>query len=253
MTTLADAPPREEISLFGSLKQGWIKLPRSIVQNVGPAAQTLGGILNISKRETFVAAGKIAKEARVKVSTCRKHLVTLNGKGWIENAGRERTRSGIPRRTCTIKVTTKTKAALNEYGILPWWVCCYIKSVGCLPWSAKALLSIIMARLAALRKTVEDQEGETNDDDFWGSLDNMGGEDRFRFSLHCLEHVTGLHRESIVDAKRRLASLKIVHWFDGDDRGQLLVPNTRFRVVVTPASEKGRVFLEFKEGSETGQ
>lgn len=262
MTTLTDAPPREEISLLASLKGEWLKLPLSIMRDVGrtqsmkrgvgPATQTLGGILNISKRETFVSASKIAARARLPVATVRKHLVTLHEHGWIQNVGRERTRAGIPRRTCTIKVTTKTKATLNEYGILPWWSCCFVKNVGRLPWSAKAVLSVIMARFAALTKAIEDHEGTRPDDDeFWGSLANFGGEDRFRFSLDRLERETGLHRESIVDAKQLLAKLGIVKW-QATNSGDVLFPREAFRVVVTPASE-GHCYIAFSRGSETGQ
>jgi hypothetical protein len=246
-------PTREEISLLGSLKQEWIKLPLSIMRDIGPAAQTLGGILNVTKKETFVAATKIAARARLPVATVRKHLVTLDAHGWIQNAGRERTRAGIPRRTCTIKVTSKTKATLHEYSILPWWSCCPIKSIGRLPWSAKALLSVIMARLAAFKKTMEVQDGiEPDDDDFWGGMDNLGGEVRFQFSLDRLARETGLHRESVVDAKRLLCKLGIIKW-SPTDTADVLMPREAFRVVVTPASEPGRVFIAFSRGSESGQ
>jgi hypothetical protein len=252
VVTLTDAPRRKEISLLASLNDEWLKLPLSIVRDVGPAAQTLGGILNISKKETFVSATKISERAWMPLSTARKHLVKLDAHGWIENAGRERTRAGIPRRTCTIKITTKTKAALHEYGILPWWSCCYIKGVGCLPWSAKVLLSVIMARLAAFKKTVELQDGsEPSDDDFWGGMDNLGGKDRFHFSLDRIERETGLHRESIVDAKYRLFQLGIIK-LTATDTADVLFPREAFRVVLTPASE-GKVFLAFSRGSDSGQ
>ena len=65
MTTLADVPTREEISLLASLTGEWLKLPLSIVRDVGPATQTLGGILKISNRETFVSASKVAERARL--------------------------------------------------------------------------------------------------------------------------------------------------------------------------------------------
>lgn len=246
MTTVVDAPAREEISLLESLNGEWLKLPLSIMRDAGPAAQTLGGLLNITKNETFVSVSKIAERARLPVATVRKHLVTLDVRGWIENSGRERTRAGIPRRTCTMKVTSKTKAALNEYGILPWWACCSIKGIGRLPWSAKAVLSIVMARLAALKKAIEDQEGETNNDDFWGSLDNMGGEDRFRFSLDHLQKETGLSRPAIVDAKQKLAKLRMIEW-RASVTSDVLMPCERFRVRLTPVSP-GRVFIEFAGG-----
>ena len=112
-----------------------------------------------------------------------------------------------------------------------------------------------MSRLAAMKKAVEElgcgREDEP-EEDFWGYLANMGGEDRFRFSITRLERNTGLHRESIVDAKRRLAMLGIVNWISGDDGCDLLYPNPAFRISVTSLPE-GRCSLAFSEGAESGQ
>lgn len=145
--------------MLGSLKQEWIKLPLSIVRDVGPAAQTLGGLLRITNKETYIAVSKLAQRARLPVATVRKHLDKLHERGWIDNIGRGHTRAGRARRTCTIKVTTKTKAALNEYAILPWWSCCFISRIGRLPWSAKVVLSVLMARLAAFKAAIEREGG----------------------------------------------------------------------------------------------
>lgn len=241
------AHQREVISLLGSLNGEWIKLPLKIMQDVGPAVQTLGGLLKITNRETFVSAGKLAQRARLPVATVRKQLDTLHDHGLIDNVGRGHTRAGRARRTCTIKVTEQTKASLSDYAILPWWACCHVAGAGRLPWSAKALLSLLMSRLAVLRFAAQDSKGLPGDEDFWETVDV----DRFRFSLDRLERETGLHRETIVTAKRRLATLKIIEWFRGDD-ADLLVPNRAFRVLVTSAGED-RCRLAFKEGSESGQ
>lgn len=248
----SDDRAREEISLFDSLSGGWLKLALPVMRDVGPAAQTLGGILRQTTKETFVAAGAIAQKARLPLATLRKHLVTLHDHGWIANAGRERTRAGRPRRTCTVKLTPKAKSALADYSYLPWWACCSITRIGRLAWSTKAVLSVIMARLAAFKAAIERQEGYVPDeDDFWGVLENMGGEDRFRFSLDRLVNETGLHRETVVDAKQSLAKAGIIEWMSSDS-GDVLSPRSAFRVVVTPASE-GRCFIAFSRGSESGQ
>ena len=239
------------ISLLDSLDGKWLKLPLAVMRDAGPATQTLAGILKVTNRETFAATKKLALVARLPVATMRKHLATLDARGWIENAGRERTRRGAPRRTCTIKVTKQTIDALGEYGVLPWWACCSISKVGRLPWSAKAVLSIIMARLMALKKAATEHDSDCLDDDeLWGAMDNLGGDDRYRFSLDALQAKTGLSRESVVDAKRRLATHKIITWCSADDRtdggtpSQLLSPSPAFRVRITPAGE-GRCYVAF--------
>jgi hypothetical protein len=40
---------REEISLLQSLAGEWLKLPCAAMRDVGPAAQTLAGILKLTK------------------------------------------------------------------------------------------------------------------------------------------------------------------------------------------------------------
>lgn len=248
----------QRISLFDSLDGEWLKLPKAAMLDVGPAAQTLGAIMKISNRETYVCAAKIAGHARLPLLTVRKHIKTLDTAGWIKNDGRQPTRSGNLRRTATIKVTAKTRDAAYAFGFLPWWACCGIRKVGKLRWSTRAVLAIVMAKLAKLANTAEVQDNAVTGEEFEDFLETLGGRDRFRFGLDELHQATGLHRESIVDAKRSLHQLKIIRW-EGIPRGKKgtacerdwLIPNFGFRVVVTPASP-GRCFVEFQGGSENG-
>jgi len=243
----------QEISLLESLNCEWIKLPLAVMQDVGPAVQTLGGLLKVTNRETYTAVADIAERARLPVGTVRKHLVTLDTAGWIVNKGREHTRRGRPRRTCTLSISKKASGAIAPYSVLPWWACCSIRKAGKLPWSAKAILSVVLARLLSLKKAAED-EGNHLGDELIGAIENLGGDERFSFSLDWLQAQTGLHRESVVTAKWHLHRLGIVGWSGGADenggsRRDLLVPNWNFRVVVTPASE-GHIYISFDRGSE---
>jgi len=250
-TPTEDEEQVREISLIESLDEWWLKLPLTIMQHVGPAVQTLAGILAITNRETFVPVEDIAKRTRLPISTVRKHLRTLIGKGWVENLGRQRTRAGYRRRTVTIRLPKKTRDALEPYGILPWWACCSIRGVGRLPWCAKALLSVVLARLCSLKAAVEQQDGHGLEaDDVMGSIENMGGEDRFRFSLDRLARDTGLSRPAIIRGKRWLYRHRIAIWSGTKPtRGQdtamdVLAPSEDFRVRETPASP-GKVWLDF--------
>ena len=244
-------PPVRHISLIDSLAEEWLKLPFAVMREVGPAAQTLGGLLKHTNKETFVTAKDIAGKARLPLSTVRKHLVILHKHGWIENAGRERTRTGRARRTCTIKITQKTRDMMEPYACLPWWACCNISKVGRLPWSSKAVLSVVMARLMSLKAAAiesspdEDftrpakiadgarrslirepqlhtRPGATRkwlderDEELVGAIDNLGGDERFRFGLDELTRSTGLTRESVVSAKRWLKGRWLINWSGGD-------------------------------------
>jgi hypothetical protein len=261
-----DAGQPERITLVGSLdKDQWIKLPLAAMQTVGPAVQTLGGLLKVTNRETYICVADIASKARLPTATVRKHLRRLDEAGWIDNAGRQHTRRGAPRRTATIKITKQTIDHLEPYGMLPWWSCRKIsyvegrtKKVLRLPWCCRAVLSVWMARLCSLKSAAVAQQDAVTDEEYAGAIDNLGGDDRFRFSLRWLTEVTGLTRESVVFAKRFLNhKCGIVRWTgDKPQAGvttttDFLYPNWDFRVVSTPASE-GRCSLAFDRGSENG-
>jgi hypothetical protein len=217
----------------------------------------MGVLLKMTIRETYASVGTIAGSARLPVGTVKNHLLTLDQNGWIVNEGRQKTRRGFLRRTATLKITKQTIDATQPYGILPWWACCKIgnKKQFRLPWCAKAVLSILMGRLCSLKGAAE-RDGP--DDDLEGQIDNMGGDDRFRFGLSYLAGQTGLTRDSVVTAKQTLAKVGIVKWMGNrpkpgqDTNTHLLVPNYDFAVVVTPASA-GRCFLDFERGSKSGR
>ncbi len=260
---MSDTPPAvKRYTLLDSLDPAAekLKLPLPIMRDVGPAVQTLGGLLRMTNRETYCPVADIARSARVPVATCRKHLATLTDNGWIKNQGRQHTRRGAPRRTSTIIVTKQTTDALEPYGLLPWWACCSIRRVGRLPWCARAVLSVVLARLAALKSAVERQDGCGLDaDDLEVSIEAMGGDERFRFGLDWLTAQTGLTRESVISAKRWLNHRSgILDWMGDWTRPGVatttdyLIPMLTFQVVVAPAP-KGGVWLDFSRGSESGQ
>ena len=105
--------PQEEISLLDSLEGEWIKLLVAPMQDVGPAAQTLGGLLKITSSQTFRPVSDIAVAARVPARTVEKHLVTLHNAGWIINKKRQPLKNGWLRRTATIALTKKTLDAMR--------------------------------------------------------------------------------------------------------------------------------------------
>ena len=98
----------------------------------------------------------------------------------------------------------------------------------------------------AMTKVAELQYGG---DDVWGEIDNLGGAERFRFSLRLLQRITGLSRDAIINAKHELARRKIVELTavkgeKGCLEADILMPNPEFVVKVTPADE-GYCHVEF--------
>jgi hypothetical protein len=249
----------EEFGLWESLDREWLKLPLAVMRDVGPAVQTLAGLLELTDKETFWKTAKIAEKARVPIATVRKHLLTLDARGWIVRKGREHTRAGYLRRTATIHIPKATREKLTPYGVLPWWAC---RRGGRLPWSSRAVLSIVMGRTMSLKGAAQKAEDYSDPEELFGEVSNMGweGEGRFRFSRRYLTAQTGLTKNAIVAAKRRLRQLGIIDWTAGEDQENggtgcdLLMPNWDFRVVVTPAGE-GRCYINFREvegGVKTG-
>ncbi len=241
----------EEIDLWTSLEQEWIKMLLPAARDVGPASQTLGGLLAITNRETFSFRSSIAEKARLPLRTTAKHLDTLAARGWIVNAGRQRTRAGRLRKSATLKITKQTRAAMNDYALLPWWAACFVRHHGKMSWSARVVLSVLMSRLCSLKKVVEEDESGEDWGEDWGEAIQEYGEDRFRFSLKSLEKITGLAHHSLIAAKRQLHNAGIIKRFGQGDAGSstdLLLPNSDFAVVVSPA-ESGRCWLDFRGGA----
>jgi len=182
----------------------------------------------------------------------------LHEAGWIACNGRERTRGGHLRRTATIIIPKETRKQLSPYGVLPWWACGTIRRAGKLPWSTRAVLSVVMGRLLGFKAVVQRQD-DHDPADWLGEIDELVGLGRFGFSLRRLCSDTGLSRESAVAAKHHLTRLGIVGWQaqkreDGGDDQDLLIPNPAFRVVKT-ATGNGHCYLDFKTvrgGSDSG-
>jgi hypothetical protein len=100
-----------------------------------------------------------------------------------------------------------------------------------------------MSRICVLKHTAE-QMGLY---DLHEALEDIGGDERFRWSLRNLEDATGLARDSIVAAKQWLARARIIRWSGvktakGSQAKDILAPNWTFRVTTKPAS-RGMVTL----------
>jgi DNA-binding MarR family transcriptional regulator len=241
--------PFREIGLIESLEmENWLKLPMEAMRDVGPAVQTLGGLLKLTNNQTFCPVSAISAKSQLSERTVHRHLDKLAARGFIVNRGREKTRGGVPRRTCTLVVTAKTRNAMKSYGVLPRWAC------KTLPWSAKAVLSLVMAKLMSLVETIEwaDGKADLSMDDPWDSIDALGGEYRFRWSLDALSRLTGIDRKSAIEAKSILGQMQVVHVIkgkrddDGDDTDSLF-PNREFCTRNIP---EGEVLSFFFQGGE---
>jgi len=235
----------------------WLRLPLAVMQDVGPAVQTLGGLLDITRRETFASVATVASRAWLPTATVRKHLGTLAEHGWINNAGREHTRGGAPRRTCTLRVTKKTSDAITPYAVLPWWATTRPTRGKRLSWASRAVLSIIMSRLMDCLAAIDEADGkaELHVDELWGSLANLNGDDRrWLFSLASLSDQTGLDHKSVTAAKRDLHRRGIIRWTrfqneDGGDAKHALEPREDFRVRVTPMEREGYCWVDWLNNS----
>lgn len=222
-------------------KRECLKLPLEIMRECGPAVQTFGGLLSITKTRTYSATDKIAEAASLPPATCKKHLATLAAAGWIKNLGHERTASGRPRRTNTIEIEPKALKALKPYGLLPLWACRsplifkdsegWKKLTRPMPWCAKALLSYLMGHLA-LHRAGFDKEGNWDPGEI-KDMDAIKEEIFWEFSLDELEKKLGLSRPSITKAKVYLARLEVIVWTvsRGVWLADSLRPNPNFRVI----------------------
>jgi hypothetical protein len=223
----------DSLDLFQLCEGTWLKLPVDLMSKAGQAAQTFGGLLQITSGETFVKESTIAAHARLPLRTAKSHLKKLTSGKWLDNMGRQPGPSGRARRTCTFCLTPKAREALKRkqpgeltFGVLPLWAC---HGGLDLPWGGKAVLSILMARLMSLKKIIDEADGAADMDpsDYWGSIAIMDTVERprFQFSVRELGRLTGLGVASVVAAKKRLADAGIVRRSHHE-----LWPNPEFRV-----------------------
>lgn len=234
----------EYYDLLQSLEHfNWLKLPFECMRECGPAVQTLGGLLRITGRQTFVSTEAIADRAYLPRRTVQKHLRTLDAAGWVECRGRERTPAGRLRRTATTKIAGRARKC-EHFGILPEWARVQIKHEY-LTWSSKAILSVVMARTLAIQRGNEVHELETLDDVL------IHSDDRFSFSLSYLQKTTGLGRSAIVDAKAQLSRTGLVRW-TGDPSeyhaSDLLAPS--LRVAIKRWQSKGEYWFTITKNPE---
>lgn len=219
------------------------------MRDVGPAVQTLAGLLRITKRETFSPISDIAARAGVPLKTCRNHFAELENGGWVVNKGRGRNKAGITLRTCTICVTKKTIDSLCSastdgggltYGKLPCWATYKFEINGswkCLPWGARALLSLVISRMAVVKNSIEPGIGmaEIEPERFYEEWANMGEDKHFRLSLPTIEKNTGISQRAAGDAKKTLCELGFIEPTKSA-KGDLLEPNPNFLCTVNSAT-----------------
>lgn len=243
---MTDETPYGPIQRYGLIESVQhhevLKLPVEAIREVGPAAQTLAGLFRLTNRETFASVNKIAEHSRLPVATARKQLDTLVVWDWISNIGRQpkkvvRCPGGAEvraRRTCTIRLMKKAiDARESNWTPLPWWACNHGLS-----WAEKTVFAAVMRRLLGLIAAVQ-REGDHDDpDEIFGAIENLGGDEKFRFPLDKLAEESGGSRRSVIRAKRGLAARGLINWFSGENYGDadMLVPNWEFRVAVTPTS-----------------
>lgn len=238
-----------ESSWIDTLTEPWLRLPTSTLVDVGAATQTLGGVLAITNNETFVTIETIAMRARLPKRTVEKHLKTLSAHGWIENQGRGKTRTGRPRRTCTIQVPAITKKCAAEYLPLPWWCTCRFRNTTPLRWSERLIVAMVLRRLMALASAGVEELGASYFD--WDTYDDLGGDDRFKWSLNEIQEQTGLSRPSIIEAKASLKRRGVIKWRGSPGSKDTIAPNERLRVLSTPVeNQPGRFWMDLRQAEE---
>ena len=188
-------------------RANWLKVPFAVMRDVGPAVQTLAGVIEVvnmqwDRPQTFMSVEKIAAASMLPARTARKHLNTLCVRGWLKNWGREKPRKARRRRrTCTYEVVAKTKkAAEDSYGVLPKWAAARDMS-----WCSKAVLSVVMHGLLYCEAIARKQTA-----DLYDVVLNYDVDRRFQLSLQRLSEITGLSPRSALTGKNELRRLGII-------------------------------------------
>ncbi len=202
-----------------------LKVTLHAIKALGPAAETLSSLLQVSRKGTFVEQAKIAEVAMLPFDTVVKHLATLTP-DWVENDGREKTSKGYTRRTPTRR---PTRLALRDgkYILIPQWargpmVLENGKSHR-LRWAEKVLLGIVCSRVAGIAEGTSRETGSPH-------AEMVENEDRYRFGLWEIKQMTGLSSNTVTAAKRSLNAIGLIDWsrHESGNRGDYIVPNFEF-------------------------
>jgi hypothetical protein len=179
------------------LDDDYLQLPRAALAEVGQAAQTLGALYWRSResRETFYRRELLAETARLSLSSLDRHLEKLVEWKWIINRGRKRfsKHTHKVRRSNTIMLTSKADSQRSPYLKLLLWTCEFLPL-----WADRVVFAAIVSRHQMLEVlAIELDHG------------------REGYSVRSLARDCGLHVETVIAAKTRLA-----------DRGFILIDAT---------------------------
>ena len=104
---------------------GYLVLSRAAMREAGAAAQTLGAFYRLAVKAQFIVFHRvvlIADIAGLPSRTVRHHIELLVGQGWLDNLGRQKTRSGWVRRTVSYRLSQKARRLKRPYAALPGWL-----------------------------------------------------------------------------------------------------------------------------------
>ncbi len=243
---------QKKVELFDWLSPcPFLVLPIEAVKEVGPATQTLAGLLALTKNTTFVKVDRIAEASSLPRRTCQLHLQTLAAQGWIENEGREKTATGKTRRTSTIRITARARPSITRwFHPVPYWAVC--PSLG-LKWSELLILALVyhqvkkMAQVCLSARNKSFMDGDID----WGDLENIGIDSNFRWSVTKIESETGLSRPSICKAKAWLHRNGFIYCQPcGHTERSIIKPRDDFQVSQTQNGDGSKTTRIFSNGRE---
>ncbi|HEX5446630.1 MAG TPA: hypothetical protein VFW87_22620, partial [Pirellulales bacterium] len=133
----------------------FLALPRTVMQDVGPAAQTLGAVYALTggdrggqMRESLDTIRQVAVLPRRTVQT---HIPKLVEAGWVESLGRGLLPRSAHRRyrTVTLKLTRQAVDMKEPFWMLPRWAATRLHT-----WSERALFAYLCSA-CKLVETIE--------------------------------------------------------------------------------------------------
>lgn len=215
---------------------GYLLLPIAVMQKAGSAAQTVAGIRSHWGTKTWADPRTIAAASCLDESTVRRrHLPKLHALKFIGHRyvqGKQAKRS----EWYFCKDMADAGYFVKKSVSLPRWAALSLPE-----WSYRAVYATVLQRgLATSRGSQNGSVPLDIDDVLWG------GYGRHNFSLSHLQHVTGLGRHAVIDAKEYLLQAGWLTWDHGIGRGQELYVNSDLLIPLSTlqkASETTRTMM----------
>jgi len=150
---MSELPPRVSAVWLMNREDGYLRLYKPLIVDLGPAAQFYGAFLDVidnRSKDTFCRVERIAEAACLPLRTAERHLSILRDFGLIESAKSNR-------RTSTHRLTRRRMHGQTFFPLPRWLLRFYGTEI---TWAQRVVFAFVVGQFQMLELTFENVETE---------------------------------------------------------------------------------------------